>query len=60
MTSTRWRAAAIVAPADITVVALATPAATSPSWPTGAVTAACRPGFHIRIRSARPTEGGSR
>ena len=27
MTSTRWRAAAILAPADITAVALATPAA---------------------------------
>ena len=41
MTSTRWRAAAILAPAGITAVALATPA--GPSWPAGAVTAACRP-----------------
>ena len=60
MTSTRWRAAAIRGPAGITAVALATPAAASPSWPMGAVTAACRPSFHIRIRSARLTEGGSR
>ena len=44
MTSTRWRAAAILAPAGITAVALATPAG-QPRWPAGAVTAACRPGF---------------
>ena len=59
MTPTRWRAAAILAPAGITAVALATPVG-QPRWPAGAVTAAWRPGFHIRIRSARLTEGGSR
>jgi hypothetical protein len=59
MTSKRWRAAAILAPAGITAVALATPAG-QPQLAGGAVTAACRPGFHIRIRSAQMTEGGPR
>jgi hypothetical protein len=59
MTSTRWRAAAILAPASITAVALATPVG-QPQLADGRGDRRLPAGFHIRIRSARLTEGGSR
>jgi hypothetical protein len=59
MTSTRWRAAAILAPAGITAVALATPVGL-PQLAGGRGDRRLLAGFHIRIRSARLTEGGPR
>jgi hypothetical protein len=59
MTSTRWRAAAILAPAGITAVALATPIG-QPLLAGGRGNRCLPARFHIRIRSARLTEGGPR
>jgi hypothetical protein len=59
MTSTRWRAAAILAHAGITAVALATPV--GQPWLAGGRGDRRLPArLHIRIRSARLSEGGSR